>query len=130
MSVSIRNAVIVLAVLITTSVVSAHHSYNAVFDVNNKVALTGTLTKVDWRNPHIALFLDVKNSSGHVDAWTFEASPPSVFARRGVPKAAFQKAIGSTVSVEAYRAKDARLFGSLLKLTFADGAVVLIVDSI
>ena len=129
MSMSIRNVVIVVAILITTNVMMAHHSYNAVFDVNNRIVLTGTLTKVDWRNPHVALFLDVKTSTGHVDACTFEASPPSSFARRGVSKAAFQKAIGSTVGVEAYRAKDARLLGALLKLTFADGTVV-IVDSI
>jgi len=129
MSVRIRIAAVVLAVLTTTDVVLTHHSYSAVFDVKNKIVLTGTLTKVDWRNPHVAMFLDVKGADGHVEAWTFEASPPSLFARRGITQARFQKAIGSAVRVEAYRAKDARLFGSLLKLTFADGTVVLNVDS-
>jgi len=125
----IRNVVIALALVVTPDVVCAHHSFSAVFDVNKKLVLTGTLTKVDWRNPHIAVFLDVKGADGQVEAWTFEASPPSLSARRGITKARFQQAIGSAVRVEAYRAKDARLFGSLLKLTFVDGTFVTNVDS-
>jgi uncharacterized protein DUF6152 len=125
MSLPIRSVVIALALVITTRVVFTHHSYVAVFDVNNKVVLTGTLTKVDWRNPHVAVFLDAKDAAGQVEAWTFEASPPSFFSRRNISKTGFQKAIGSAVGVEAYRAKDGSLFGSLLKLTFADGTIVI-----
>jgi len=119
-----KNVVFALALLIGTEGLLAHHSYSAVFDVNKKITITGTLTKVDWRNPHIMLFLDVKRADGHVDAWTFEASPPSYFVRRNISKGKFQDALGSAVGVESYRAKDNRLFGSLLKLTFADGTVV------
>ena len=125
----IRIVIIALALVVTAEVVCAHHSFSAVFDVNKRLVLTGTLTKVDWRNPHMAVFLDVKGADGQVEAWTIEASPPSLFARRGITKARFQQAIGSAVRVEAYRAKDARLFGSLLKLTFVDGTFVTNVDS-
>ena len=94
----------------------AHHSTTAEFDVAHRMTLKGTLTKVDWVNPHIVVFVDAGK-----DAWKFESNPPAWFRRVGVSRADFAKAIGQTVTVEGNRAKDGSLYGYLLKITYADG---------
>jgi Family of unknown function (DUF6152) len=102
---------------------SAHHSTTAEFDVAHRMTLNGTLTKVDWVNPHIVVFIDAKDTSGSGStvAWKFESNPPAWFRRVGVSRADFAKAIGQTVTVEGNRAKDGSLYGYLLKITYADG---------
>ena len=99
---------------------SAHHSTTAEFDVSHRMTLVGTLTKVDWVNPHIVVFMDAKGASGP-EAWRFESNPPAWFRRVGVSRADLAKAIGQTITVEGNRAKDGSLYGYLLKMTFADG---------
>ena len=99
---------------------SAHHSTTAEFDVSRRMTLSGTLSKVDWVNPHIVVFVDAKGASGP-EAWKFESNPPAWFRRVGVSRADFAKAIGQTVTVEGNRAKDGSLYGYLLKITYADG---------
>ena len=100
--------------------VSAHHSTTAEFDVSHRMSLSGTLTKVDWVNPHIVVFVDAKGAGGP-EAWKFESNPPAWFRRVGVSRADFAKAIGQTVTVEGNRAKDGSRYGYLLKITYADG---------
>jgi hypothetical protein len=95
---------------------SAHHSTTAEFDVAHRMTLSGTLTKIDWVNPHIVVFVDAKGA-----AWKFESNPPAWFRRVGVSRADFAKAIGQTVTVEGNRAKDGSLYGYLVKITYADG---------
>ncbi len=80
---------------------SAHHSTTAEFDVTHRMTLAGTLTKVDWVNPHIVVFMTAKDG-----AWKFESNPPAWFRRVGVSRADFSKAIGQAVTVEGNRAKD------------------------
>ena len=94
----------------------AHHSTTAEFDVQHRTTVSGTLTKVDWVNPHIVVFVE----SGK-DAWKFESNPPAWFRRVGVSRADFAKAVGQKVTVEGNRAKDGSLYGYLLKITYADG---------
>jgi hypothetical protein len=94
----------------------AHHSTTAEFDVQHRTTVIGTLTKVDWVNPHIVVFVD-----GDKENWKFESNPPAWFRRVGVSRADFAKAIGQKVTVEANRAKDGSLYGYLLKITYADG---------
>jgi len=103
--------------------VSAHHSTTAEFDVGHRMTLSGTLTKIDWVNPHIVVFIDAKDTagSGGAAAWKFESNPPAWFRRVGVSRADFAKAIGQTVTVEGNRAKDGSQYGYLLKITYADG---------
>jgi hypothetical protein len=115
----------ILILMLAGAAAGAHHGYTAIFDASKKLTLAGTLTQVDWRNPHIHFSLDAKSDDGRLQAWTIEAAPPSFFARLGVNKIEFQKAIGTTVNLETYRAKDGSLFGSLLKITFADGKIVI-----
>ena len=102
--------------------VRAHHSTTAEFDVAHRMTLSGTLTKIDWVNPHIVVFIDAKNANGGGNtAWKFESNPPAWFRRVGVSRADFAKAIGQTVTVEGNRAKDGSQYGYLLKITYADG---------
>jgi hypothetical protein len=106
--------------LVSAESLLAHHSA-VLFDLSRTFTLSGTLTKIDWRNPHIAVFVDVTDDAGRVAAWEFETGAPSWFRGRNVGKADFEKAIGQSVSVEAVRAKDGTRYGYLYKITFADG---------
>jgi uncharacterized protein DUF6152 len=112
----------VFAILtISTVSLTAHHAYTVAFDVSKKVTLTGTLTKVDWRNPHIEISLDARGDRGQVEAWVIEGGPIGFFSRNKVSRSDFEKGLGQTVTLEVYRARDGKLLGSLLKITFADG---------
>jgi hypothetical protein len=117
----IRGVLIALATLCTAGSVWAHHSTTAIFDVSKRVTVTGTLTKVDWVNPHIVVLVDAKGSGGNVEAWRFESNPPSWFRRVTVGRNDFAKAIGQTVVVEANPAKDGTLYAYLVKIKFQDG---------
>jgi len=99
----------------------AHHSPSAVFDMSKEFTMTGTLTKVDWINPHIEVYLDAKKDDGSVENWKFESNPPSWFRRVALARDDFAKAIGQTVTVQGVRAKAGGLYGYLLKITFPDG---------
>jgi uncharacterized protein DUF6152 len=124
MSYRTGTALAALAILLGTSQLWAHHGYAALFDITKRVTLTGTLTKTDWRNPHIELSLDVRGDSGQMEAWVIEGAPPRFFQAKGLSKSEFAKAIGQTVTIEALRAKDGSLLGSLLKITLPDGKSV------
>ena len=99
----------------------AHHSTTAVFDMNKKVQVAGTLNRVEWINPHISIYVDAKGERG-VDAWHFEGSPPAWFRRVGVNKNDIAKYQGQMITVDGVRAKDGTLYGYLQKITFADGS--------
>ena len=99
----------------------AHHSPSSIFDMSTKFVLTGTLTQVEWVNPHIAVYIDAKKADGGVENWKFESAPPSWLRRVGVNSADFKKAIGQSVTVEGNRARDGSTYGFLQKITFADG---------
>ena len=117
-----RRVLFAAAILLSGSLPSfAHHSPSAEFDVTRRMTLSGTLTKIDWVNPHIVVFIDAKNEGGANAAWKFESNPPAWFRRVGVSRADFAKALGQTVTVEGNRAKDGSLYGYLLKITYADG---------
>jgi len=114
--------------LCATASLWAHHSPSAIFDMSKKFTLTGTLSKVDWINPHIVVFIDAKNSSGAAEAWKFESNPPAWFKRVSVGRVDFAKAIGQTVTVEGVRARDGSLYGYLQKITFPDGTSLELVN--
>lgn len=112
---------IVGALLLSAAQLRAHHSPSAVFDMSKEFTLTGTVTKVDWINPHIVVYLDAKKDDGSVENWKFESNPPSWFRRVSLGRDDFAKAIGQNVTVEGVRAKAGGLYGYLLKITFPDG---------
>jgi hypothetical protein len=112
---------IFFAVLFAAGPLPAHHSPSAVFDMEKRFTVAGTLTQVDWINPHIVVFMDAKKEDGSVEAWKFESNPPSWFRRVGLARNDIAKGIGQNVTVEGARAKNGSLYGYLLKITFVDG---------
>jgi hypothetical protein len=119
----IPGALALLVVVLAAASASAHHSPSSIFDMSKKFILTGTLTQVEWVNPHIAVYIDAKKSDGTgVENWKFESAPPSWLRRVGVNRSDFAKQIGQTITVEGNRARDGSLYGFLQKVTFADGS--------
>jgi hypothetical protein len=116
------------AALLVTGSAWAHHSPSSIFDMSKKITLTGTLTQVEWVNPHIAVYIDAKKADGGVENWKFESAPPSWLRRVGVTSGQFKDAVGQTVTVEGNRAKDGSLYGFLQKITFADGTSLELVN--
>jgi hypothetical protein len=110
--------VVVLVVLAGASV-AAHHSFAAEFDINKPVTLAGTVTKVEWVNPHVYVYLDVKDANGKVTPWALSSLGPAAARRAGVTRSTFGQ--GQTVTVLAYHAKDGSNFGFMRRMTFADG---------
>jgi len=126
-----RIAAVCCAVLTLVAIASleAHHSPSAIFDMAKHVAVTGTLTKIDWINPHIVLEMDARGEGGKIDHWTFQSNPPSWYRSVGLARADFAKAIGQTVTVGAVRARDGTLYGYMDKITLPDGTSLELVNS-
>ncbi len=81
----------------------AHHSFAAEFDANAPVTLRGTITKMEWINPHSWIHMDVKNADGTVTEWMIEGGTPNTLFRRGFTREAVKA--GMEITVEGYRAK-------------------------
>jgi len=118
------SASIALAIFLASGVAWAHHNMSALFDFNQRFTRTGTLTKLDWRNPHSYITVEAKNDQGQAETWLFEGPAPNVFRNLNVGKADFQSAVGKTVKVEASRARDGSLKGLMRIMTFPDGRSV------
>lgn len=99
--------------------VRAHHAFAAEFDANKPITFKGTVTKMEWVNPHVWLHMDVKKPDGTVESWAFEAGTPSVLFRRGFTKESLLP--GTAVVVDGYQAKDGSRRGNGRDLTFTDG---------
>jgi hypothetical protein len=85
-------------------IASAHHSFAAEFDANSPVTLKGTITKMEWINPHSWIHVDVKNPDGTVTEWMVEGGTPNTLFRRGFTREAVKA--GMEITVEGYRAKN------------------------
>ena len=105
----------------------AHHSFAAEFDDQKPIKMTGTIVKVEWQNPHIWFYLDVKNPDGTTTNWGFAGGAPGQLMRRGITKDRLK--IGDTVMVEGFRSKDGSNNASGGRLTFPDGRMVLTAGS-
>lgn len=97
----------------------AHHSGAAEFDANKKVNLTGTVTKVEWTNPHAHFYMDVKDANGTVANWNFELASPNVLIRNGWHRNSVKP--GDMVTVTGIQAKDSSNLASAGVITFPDG---------
>jgi hypothetical protein len=110
----------VIAALAFALPLLAHHAVSAEFNSEKVVTLKGVVSKVDWVNPHIFVYVDVKDESGKVSTWRLQSLPPMFFKGSGLTRDKLMD--GSEVTVTAYPAKDGTDdFGFLLKLTYPDG---------
>ena len=98
---------------------AAHHSFAAEYDSSKPIFLTGTVTKVEWMNPHARFYMDVKDDKGAVANWEFEMGSPNGLMRQGWSKNAMK--IGDMVIVEAYAAKDGTNLGNVRRVKLTDG---------
>jgi hypothetical protein len=105
--------------LAATAPASAHHSFAAEFDRNLTVNVTGSVTKVEWANPHARFYVDVKDEGGQTVNWDFELASPNGLMRRGWTRNSMK--IGDVVTVTGYRAKNHPHVGNASTVTLADG---------
>ena len=118
----LAGAAIASGLLWIGSPVLAHHSESAQFDVSKPVKVTGVISKVEWMNPHIWFYVDVKDDSGKVTTWGFSGGPPGMLQRRGITRDVLK--VGDVIKVEGFRAKDGSNNASGGNVTFADGRKV------
>ena len=101
----------------------AHHSVSAEFDVTRQVTYTGVITRVEWSNPHIYFYVDVKNAGQKVTNWAFEGAGPNTLARIGWLRDTLK--VGDRVTVVAFPARDGANVASARKITLGNGRTVL-----
>jgi hypothetical protein len=99
--------------------VAAHHSFSAIFDASKPVKVTGTVTRVEWMNPHTWIYLDVKKDDGSVEAWSFELGSPNRLMRYGWNQDSLPT--GATVTIAGSRARDGTLKAAVDTVTLPDG---------
>jgi len=115
-----RLASFVLGVaLLLPHTVIGHHSFDAEFDRNKPVTLKGSVTRVDWGNPHIWVFMDVKDETGKVSNWGVEGGAPNALFRNGWRKDSLK--VGDIVTVEGFRGRDGSQRANANRVTLPDG---------
>lgn len=97
----------------------AHHSFAAEFDINKPVKLQGTVTSMEWINPHSWIHLDVKGPDGKVVSWMVEGGSPNILLRRGFTKKSLEP--GTVIVVDGYQAKTGENRANGANITFTDG---------
>jgi hypothetical protein len=115
----VRNLLVIFFLVAVAAPVFGHHSEAAEYDSNRPVKVMGTIKKVEWQNPHVWFYVDVKDENGNVTTWGFSGAPPGALLRRGITKDALP--IGAVVNVEGARARDGSNNASGRIVTFADG---------
>jgi hypothetical protein len=112
-------ALAALGTVLLSTPAAAHHSFAAEFNADAPIELTGTVTKVEWANPHTFFYIDVSESTGKVDNWALELGSPNGLMRRGWTRNSMK--IGDSVTVTGWRAKDGSLKGNARSVTMASG---------
>ena len=110
---------IVVLLNMTAAPVPAHHAFAAEFDAEKPIHLEGTVTKMEWINPHAWVHIDVEKPDGTVEKWMIEGGTPNTLLRRGLTKKSLMP--GTEIIVDGYQSKDGSLKGNGRDLTFPDG---------
>jgi len=108
------------AVLIAAAPAFAHHSFAAEYDGEKPITLKGVVTKVEWENPHMHLYLNVKDDKGKVEEWKFEGFPPNMLVRQGWKRDVTLKQ-GDAITVFAWKARNGANLAHSREITLADG---------
>jgi len=119
----LADLVVVVAVLLCTAPLFAHHSFTAEFDQTKTITLRGTLTKVEFTNPHGWLYLNVKGSDGKVQNWAIETGTPMQLIRQGGDKKSL--AVGTEIVVDGWLARDGSRTVNGRAIKFGDGREIL-----
>ncbi len=119
MRAKLSGAIACVGMLMAAAPLVAHHSFAAEFDENKPITLKGTLTRMDWVNPHGWLYMDVKGPDGKVANWGIEAGAPNALLRRGLRKTDFQP--GLELVVTGFLAKNGSHTANGRTVTFPDG---------
>jgi hypothetical protein len=106
-------------VLLAAVPLAAHHSFSAEYDATAIVTLKGVVSKVEWSNPHVHIYVDVKDDSGKVTTWNMEGGIPSVLSRSGITPNIVN--VGDTIAITGFRARDNSTRASRCEVTTADG---------
>ena len=114
-----------LASLVIGSPLWAHHAFTAAFNNSKSMAVTGILSRVEWQNPHVWFYVDVKDANGTVTNWGFETASPNHLRNQDAElRQDFLSNIGKTMSVKGYPAKGSEHKASASMVTFASGKVL------
>ena len=120
----LRRVVLVLAgVLIISAPLAAHHGRGATFDMKKQLTLKGTVSQVKWQNPHVLIFIDVKDDSGKVVTWGFENSNVHTLANQGYNRNTLK--IGQPVTAVLNPAANGAPLGIIVKVILADGKEIM-----
>lgn len=108
-----------IGLLVSAAPVLGHHSFAAEYDATKPVTLKGTVTKIEWTNPHARFYVDVKDDTGAIVNWNFELASPNVLVRNGWSRKSLS--IGDLVTVQGSMAKDGSKMANARAVTLADG---------
>ncbi len=116
---------LLMLALVVVVPMMAHHSITAEFDTSKSFTVKGTITKIEWVNPHAYVYVDAKDDKGAVTHYSFETGPPGNLRRSGVLRTMFS--VGDAMTIEAYAAKDgSKNLGLVKAYHFADGKTIVV----
>ena len=118
---SSRTLLLAAALTLTASSAWTHHSVSGQFDTSKRLTLTGVITKIDWQNPHIYIFLDGKDDAGVAGQWALETLPTAMMRRANLTKDDVAGKSGDIVTITANPARDGRKNAWILRITYPDG---------
>ena len=124
MTVRIIGALVIAGALLAGAPASAHHSLASQFDEGKALTLQGVITKVDWVNPHVYVYIDVKGKDGAAEQWSLETLPPGTLRKGGLRSDMLGR--GQAVTILGYHARNGSNLAFLRKITFADGREVVV----